>query len=119
MGRSFDADRYETHVRRMLNHPKFNVQLEAVRASGELVLEFTRRSLMDLFEQEVLDPDIRDAAIWALSQIGGEQVEETLEGLLEKAENDDDEGIYPQRYRQLSPSPTGQQDGSLGYRPGG
>ena len=75
----------------MLNHPKFNVQLEAVRASGELVLESTRRSLMDLFEQEALDPDIRDAAIWALSQIGGEQVEETLEGLLEKAENDDDE----------------------------
>jgi len=91
MGRSFDAARYETHVRRMLNHPKFNVQLEAVRASGELVLESTRRSLMDLFEQEVIDPDIRDAAIWALSQIGGEQVEETLEGLLEKAENDDDE----------------------------
>ncbi len=91
MGRSYDAARYETHVRRMLNHPKFNVQLEAVRACGELTLESSRRSLLDLFEEEALDPDIRDAAIWALSQIGGEQVEETLEDLLEKAENDDDE----------------------------
>ncbi len=91
MGRSYDATRYETHVRRMLNHPKFNVQLEAVRACGELTLESSRRSLLDLFEEEALDPDIRDAAIWALSQIGGEQVEETLEDLLEKAENDEDE----------------------------
>ncbi len=91
MGRSYDAARYENHVKRMINHPKFNVQLEAVRAAGELTLESARRALLDLFEEEALDPDIRDVAIWSLSQIGGEQVEETLEDLLEKAENDEDE----------------------------
>jgi HEAT repeat protein len=91
MGRSYDTARYENHVRRMLNHAKYNVQLEAVRAAGELSLDSARRGLFDLLEQEALDPDIRDAAIWSLSQIGGEQVDETLDALLEKAEDDEDE----------------------------
>lgn len=90
MGRSYDQH-WEMDVKRMLRHPKGNVQLEAVRASGELELEATRRALLDLLEEEAQDAEIRYAAIWSLSQIGGEEVRETLEELLD--ENEDDEEI--------------------------
>lgn len=89
MGRSYDQ-RWEMDVKRMLRHPKANVMLEAVRAAGELELESTRRSLLDLLEEEAQDPEIRYAAIWSLSQIGGEEVRETLEGLLDESEDEEE-----------------------------
>ena len=89
MGRSYDQ-RWEMDVKRMLRHPKANVLLEAVRASGELELESTRRSLLDLLEEEAQDAEIRYAVIWSLSQIGGEEVRETLEGLLDEFEDDEE-----------------------------
>jgi len=46
---------------------------------------------LDMLEDEGVDPDIRAAAIWSLSQIGGEQVRETLEELLDDAVDDDEE----------------------------
>ncbi len=88
MGRSYDQS-WEPDVKRMLRHPKANVLLEAVRAAGELGLESTRRALLDMLEEEAQDAEIRYAAIWSLSQIGGEQVRDTLEEIL--AETDDDE----------------------------
>ena len=75
MGRSYDQ-RWEKDVKRMLGHPKAIVQLEAVRASGELELASTQRSLMDLLEEEAQDVEIRFAVIWALSQIGGDGIRE-------------------------------------------
>lgn len=90
MGRSYDQG-WEADVKRMLRHPKANVQLEAVRAAGELELESTRRILLDLLEEEAQDTEIRFAAIWSLSQIGGEEIRERLDELL--AESEDDEEI--------------------------
>lgn len=90
MGRSADKV-WEADVKRMLRHPRQNVQLEAVRAAGELELESTRRILLDLLEEEVLDEEVRTAVVWSLSQIGGEEVRERLEELLD--ETDDDEEI--------------------------
>lgn len=90
MGRSADQT-WEPDVKRMLRNPKANVQLEAVRAAGELSLESTRRILLDLLEEEGQDSDTRAAIIWSLSQVGGEEVRDTLEGLME--ETDDDEEL--------------------------
>lgn len=89
MGRSYDKA-WEPAVRRMLNSPKANIQLEAVRAAGELELDSARRSLLDLLEEEAQDTEIRFAAIWSLSQIGGEQVRDTLEMILEETEDDEE-----------------------------
>lgn len=88
MGRSFDPF-WEPAVRRELHSPDARVQLEAVRAAGELNLQNARRALLDLLEDESTDSEIRAAAIWSLSQIGGETVRETLEALLK--ETDDEE----------------------------
>lgn len=95
MGRSYDKE-YEPEVKRMLKHPKANVQLEAIRAAGELELESARRPLLDILEEEAQDSEIRYAAIWALSQIGGEQVRETLEKIADETEDDEELEIVEQ-----------------------
>lgn len=89
IGRTAD-DSWEPEVKRMLRHPKANVQLEAVRAAGELSLESTRRILLDLLEEEAQDSEIRAAVIWSLSQIGGDEVRDTLETILEETEDEEE-----------------------------
>jgi hypothetical protein len=46
-----------------------------------------------MLDNENLDKDIRDAVVWSLSQIGGEDVRETIEKLIEDSE-DDEEADY-------------------------
>ena len=90
MGRSADQS-WEPDVLRMLKSPKANIQLEAVRAAGELAIDKSRRALLDMLEEEAQDSEIRAAVIWSLSQIGGEEVRETLEKLAD--ETDDSEEL--------------------------
>lgn len=89
MGRSADQA-WEPEVKRMLRSPNAEIQYEAVRAAGELGLESTRRVLLDLLEEEAQDSAIRSATIWSLSQIGGEEVRETLEDILEETEDEEE-----------------------------
>lgn len=101
MGRSAD-NAWDADVKRMLRHPKAEVQFEAVRAAGELSIETSRRVLLDLLEEEAQDADIRAAAIWSLSQIGGEQVRETLETLLEETEDEEEAELLENALDNLS-----------------
>jgi HEAT repeat protein len=86
MGRSAD-ERWQATVLSMLDHRLPLLRAEAARAAGELEISEASPALFEL----VRDPNagVRAAAIWSLSQIGGEGVRETLENLL--AEADDDE----------------------------
>jgi HEAT repeat protein len=79
MGRSLD-DEFGDMVCDQLGHTSPKVRLEAVRACGELTLEDALPIIMDLLDDL---PDIREAAIWSLSQIGGEDAGPALRGLLE------------------------------------
>jgi HEAT repeat protein len=90
MGRTFNPE-WEPAVRREMRSPHAKVQLEAVRAAGELNLDNARRALLDMLEDEGSDSEIRAAAIWSLSQIGGETVRDTLEKL--QQETDDEEEL--------------------------
>jgi len=101
MGRSAD-NTWDADVKRMLRHPKAEVQFEAVRAAGELSIESARRVLLDLLEEEAQDAEIRQAAIWSLSQIGGEQVRETLETLLEETEDEEEAELLENALDNLS-----------------
>jgi len=101
MGRSAD-DRWEPEVKRMINHPEAEVQVEAVRAAGELELSSTRRSLLALLEDELVDEEVYYQAVWALSKIGGDDVRETLESLLENAEEDEDTDFIEQALENLT-----------------
>jgi hypothetical protein len=96
MGRSADP-RWEQAVLSMLDHEDTGVQTESVRAAGNLELAQAREPLLALLEiREDLDDEVYAAAIWSLSQIGGENVRETLEQLAETVE-DEDEQEYIER----------------------
>ena len=89
MGRSFDKV-WEASVRREMRSPNASIQLEAVRSAGELNLESTRRILLDLVEDEGSDSEVSAAAIWSISQIGGEETRDTLNKLLEESEDEEE-----------------------------
>jgi HEAT repeat protein len=88
IARSADM-RWEKQVMLMLDHPDEEVRLEAVRAAGQLGLESAREILLGIFAENVENSeDIRAAAIWSLSLIGGEGVENLFNRLSEEAEDD-------------------------------
>jgi HEAT repeat protein len=91
MGRSSD-DRWEELVLPRIMDEDPLVRLAAVEASGELALASARAVLLKLLEDEEED-DIASAAIWSLSQIGGEDVRVYLENLLDVAEDDEQVGF--------------------------
>lgn len=86
MGRSAD-DAWEPQVMRAFRDPNPEVVYEAVRASGELELSAARRPLLRMLDDEMLDPELREAAVWALSKIGGEGVRDAIENMLDQTED--------------------------------
>lgn len=89
MGRSADTS-WEPIVLRQIRSDDPEIQMEAIRASGELELPSARRLLLGLLENESIENDVRDAAVWALSKIGGEGVRDAIETLLEATEDEDE-----------------------------
>lgn len=87
MGRSND-ERWADKVLRMLVSENRRIRLAAVQAAGELGLALARPLLLNLLEEE-FDDAIAGAAIWSLSQIGGEDVRIYLQNLLDNVEDDD------------------------------
>jgi HEAT repeat protein len=87
MGRSANSHWYP-QVLKMLTHPHPGVRAEAASAAGELEIKPARRLLLELLDDS--DMDVRMAAIWALSQVGGMGVRKALENLLETRDNDEE-----------------------------
>lgn len=86
MGRSVDSE-WTPLVAAMLDHEDPVIRYEAVRAAGELEAVPCRRRLLELVDDP--DLDVRLAAIWSLSQIGGEGVMEKFMDLYENSEDDE------------------------------
>jgi hypothetical protein len=72
-----------------LRHDNELVRLEAIQAAGNLGLESSHPILMELLE-ELDDPDLIKAAMWSLSQIGGEGVRDKIEELHVYLDPEDD-----------------------------
>lgn len=88
---SHSADEtWEPQVLANLQSTEHEVLFEAVRAAGELELTSSLESLAAILENEDTDPEIRMAAIWSLSQIGGDFARGTLQTLLESSEDEDE-----------------------------
>ena len=87
MGRSANT-RWKPQVQDMLTHTQPGVRAEAASAAGELEIRSAKPLLLEQLEDS--DFDVRMAAIWALSQIGGKSVREALEKLLETTEDDEE-----------------------------
>jgi hypothetical protein len=75
----------------MLAHPELKIQIEAVKASGELEIKQARKLLSKLILETEFDEDLWVESIWALSKIGGENVQKLFEKLLEKASSEEEE----------------------------
>ena len=87
MGRSADES-WTEQVLKSINHVIPTIRTEAARAAGALELVETTDVLKEMLNDD--DDQARMAAIWSLSQIGGEGVHAILEKLLENAEDEDD-----------------------------
>jgi HEAT repeat protein len=87
MGLSSD-ERWEEQVLARLQEDNIEVRLAAVEAAGELRLSAARSLLFQVLEEEDED-QVSSAAIWSLSQIGGEEVRLYIQNLLDAAEDED------------------------------
>ena len=87
MGRSAD-ERWADAVTRSLVHVDDRIRKAAVEAAGLLSVPSARPILLKMLGEEENDT-ILSAAIWSLSQIGGEDVRTYLENLLDQIEDDD------------------------------
>ncbi|MDL1911798.1 HEAT repeat domain-containing protein [Chloroflexi bacterium CFX6] len=87
MGRSAD-DRWEDRVLRSLLDENVRIRKAAVESAGMLSLKSARLPLLRMLESEE-DGDVMSAAIWSLSQVGGEDVQTYLEALLDRTEDED------------------------------
>jgi len=76
MGRSADT-RWAHQVRQELFSPNAALRYEAARACGELQLSEAVPELEELAGD--VDPEVQEAALWALGQIGGDKAREILE----------------------------------------
>ncbi len=85
MSRSANAD-WDELVLQMLQQDDDDIRMEAARTAGELEL----KSTVDLLKTLARDTDanVRQAAIWSLSQIGGPGVSDLLDELYEETDDD-------------------------------
>ncbi len=76
MGRSANP-RWAEQVRREMFSPNPEMRYESARACGEIVLTEAVSDLAELAADA--DPEVQEAALWALGQIGGDQARRILE----------------------------------------
>jgi HEAT repeat protein len=76
MGRSADT-RWARQVQQELINPVPELRYEAALACGKLQLRETVDELEELADDA--DPEVQEAALWALGQIGGEKARQILE----------------------------------------
>ena len=88
MGRSSD-ERWEENVIPKILDENPRVQLAAIEAAGELELTPAREILLKMLEEDENDALVVNAAVWSLSQIGGEDARIYIESLIDETEDDD------------------------------
>ncbi|HEY60475.1 MAG TPA: HEAT repeat domain-containing protein [Anaerolineae bacterium] len=89
MGRSADT-KWERQIIENIQNQDNEIKIEAIHAAGELELKAALPPLLQVLQKNIDEDDIRHTAIWALSKIGGEDVEEALQDLLESTEDEEE-----------------------------
>ena len=88
MGRSRD-NRWDDSVISKLIDSDPRVQYAAAEAAGELSIEEAGPILLKMLEDEEEDDNVTMAAIWALSQIGGEDARAYILNMLDNTDDED------------------------------
>lgn len=100
MGKSADTQ-WESLVLEQLDHENPIVKGQAIHAAGELELRSAKSRLLKQLNREK-DEYLRSELIWALSQIGGEGVEEKFEQLLAKTDNEEEASLLEEALDMLN-----------------
>jgi HEAT repeat protein len=108
MGRSASED-WEMHILRSLFHPDNVVRLEAIRAAGALSITRAVEPMLEMLDGTEPNKEVRLAAIWSLSEIGGEKANAALEALLDNAISDEEAEYIEEAIENL-----GSENGPLG-----
>jgi HEAT repeat protein len=87
MGRSANEN-WREHVLSKILNPHPSIRMEAARAAGELELTEATSNLLELLEDDSVD--VRSAAIWSLSQIGGPGIRDIFEKMHEKTDDEEE-----------------------------
>jgi HEAT repeat protein len=82
MGRSADEDWSRLVLSHIADEDE-GIQLEAVRAAGELQISDAKPVLIEFLAQPDLDEELKYTIIWSLSQIGGSDVDELFNTMLD------------------------------------
>jgi HEAT repeat protein len=85
MGRSMDS-RWAATLLKMMNNTLPGIRAEAARAAGEIEIKDAVPTLIELTTDS--EENVRSAAIWSLSQIGGERARHSLQMLFQEADDD-------------------------------
>lgn len=88
MGRSHDNTWNESVVSKLLDDDP-RIRQAAAQAAGELSIQEATPIMLQMLEDEEEDDDVTSAAIWSLSQIGGEDARIYILNLLENTEDED------------------------------
>lgn len=88
MGRSHDNHWNDSVVSKLLDDDP-RIRFAAAEAAGNLNIEEASPIMLQMLEDEEEDDDVTLAAIWALSQIGGEDARAYILSLLESTEDEE------------------------------
>jgi HEAT repeat protein len=88
MGRSHD-ERWNENVLSMLLDEDPLIKFAAVEAAGQLIIEDAVPILLQILDDEEEDDGVATAAIWALSQIGGDDARTYLVALIDQTEDEE------------------------------
>jgi len=66
-----------------------DIQIEAIKAAGELEIEAAKEQIIEFMKSSTPDEDLHMQAIWALSKIGGNDIKELFEDMIEESEDDE------------------------------
>ena len=75
-------------VEKLTNHDP-DIQIEAIKAAGELEIESAKEQIIELMESSTPDEELHMQALWALSKIGGNDIKELFEEMIEGSEDDE------------------------------
>jgi HEAT repeat protein len=87
MGRSANEN-WREHVLSKILNPHPSIRMEAARAAGELELTQATSNLLELLDDDSVD--VRSAAIWSLSQIGGPGIRVIFEKMHEQTDDEEE-----------------------------
>ncbi len=88
MGRSHDNQWNDDVVSKLLDDDP-RIRFAATEAAGELNIQEAGPIMLQMLEDEEEDDDVISAAIWSLSQIGGEDARIYIVNLIENTEDED------------------------------